>query len=108
MLILSRIDDVFKKLCQPKIDDIEGIEVTEDNIKVYWNPAPLEEIFTQYSKLKVESYDLMIHPAEQKTVTIMKQDSEKQMHHVFENLKGKSKMQIDCLIMTKCKIVLNI
>ena len=89
MLILSRIDDSFQKLCQPKIDVTQDVEVTEDSIKVNWDPSLLEEIFKQYSKLKVESYDLMIHPAEQRTVTIKKAESGKQMNYVFENLKGK-------------------
>ena len=88
MLILSRIDDVFTKLCQPKIDVVEGIEVTEDSIKVCWEPAPLEEIFAENKKLKVESYDLMMNPTEQKTVTIKKTNTDKQMYYVFENLKG--------------------
>ena len=97
MLILSRIDDAFKRLCQPKIDLEEGIEVTEHSIKVCWDPAPMEEICAQYSKLKVESYDIMMRPTEQKTVSIKKESSDKQMHHVFKNLKGNINNKIVCM-----------
>ena len=57
--ILSRNDDMFQKLCQPKIDKKHGVEVTEESIKVYWEPAAIESFVKGWKKLKIESYDIM-------------------------------------------------
>lgn len=97
MHILSRMDEEFKKLCKPKVED-KDIIVTDNSITLCWDPAPMEEIFTEYSKLKVDSYDLMIHPAEKKTKTFKKQKgrenetdngNEKKMKYEFDKLKGR-------------------
>ena len=85
--ILSKNDETFKALCQPKVEP-ENIEVTEDNITVSWEPAPIEEVLSEWNQLKVESYDLMIHPAERKIDTVNKKGDEKKLEYVFENLKG--------------------
>ena len=97
MHILSRMDEGFKRLCKPKVED-EDIIVTDNSITICWDPAPMEEIFIAYSKLKVDSYDLMIHPAEKKTKTFKKQKgrenetdngNEKKMKYEFDKLKGR-------------------
>ena len=97
MHILSRMDEEFKKLCKPKVED-KDIIVTDNSITLCWDPAPMEKIFTEYSKLKVDSYDLMIHPAEKKTKTFKKQrgrenetdnGNEKKMKYEFDKLKGR-------------------
>ena len=88
MQILTRTDECFQKLCMPVVDEHGGIEVTEDSIKIYWEPSPMEDVVTGWTKLKVESYDLIIHPAERRTVTVAKGNSNK-LQYQYHNLKGK-------------------
>ena len=88
MQILTRTDECFQKLCMPVVDEHGGIEVTEDSIKICWEPSPMEEVVTGWTKLQVESYDLIIHPAERRTVTVAKGNSKK-LQYQYENLKGR-------------------
>ena len=85
MKILSRTDDTFKTLCQPKVDEIN---VTGDSITVSWEQAPIEDVLEGWSRLKVDSYDLMIHPAENKIKTVTKNRDGQQLRNEFDNLKG--------------------
>ena len=87
MKILSRTDDTFKTLCQPKVDDIN---VTGDSITVSWEQAPIEDVLEGWSRLKVDSYDLMIHPAENKIKTVTKNRDGKPLMNEFDNLKGRN------------------
>ena len=87
MKILSRTDDTFKTLCQPKVD---AINVTGDSITVSWEQAPIEDVLEGWSRLKVDSYDLMIHPAENKIKTVTKNRDGKPLMNEFDNLKGRN------------------
>ena len=87
MKILSRTDDTFKTLCQPKVDDIN---VTGDSITVSWEQAPIEDVLEGWSRLKVDSYDLMIHPAENKIKSVTKNRDGKPLMNEFDNLKGRN------------------
>ena len=89
MKILSRTDDTFKTLCQPKVK-VDDINVTGDSITVSWEQAPIEEILEGWSRLKVDSYDLMIHPAENKIKTVTKNRDGKPLMNEFDNLKGRN------------------
>ena len=86
MKILSRTDDTFKTLCQPKVD---AINVTGDSITVSWEPAPIEDVLEGWSRLKVDSYDLMIHPAEKNKIMTVTKDG-KPLMSKFDNLKGRN------------------
>ena len=89
MQILSRNDHTFQKLCQPKIDVKQGVEVTENSIKVIWEPAPIENLVKGWKKLKIESYEIMIHPAEKSSAAIKKKDQEKPLAYQYNDLDGK-------------------
>ena len=89
MQILSRTDDTFKTLCQPKVK-VDDINVTGDRITVSWEQAPIEEILEGWSRLKVDSYDLMIHPAENKIKTVTKNRDGNPLMNEFNNLKGRN------------------
>ena len=86
MKILSRTDDTFKTLCQPKVD---AINVTGDSITVSWEQAPIEDVLEGWSRLKVDSYDLMIHPAEKNKIMTVTKDG-KPLMSKFDNLKGRN------------------
>ena len=86
MQILSRTDDTFKTLCQPKVDEIN---VTGDSITVSWEQAPIEDVLEGWSRLKVDSYDLMIHPAEKNKIMTVTKDG-KPLMSKFDNLKGRN------------------
>ena len=115
MHILSRMDEGFKKLCKPKVED-KDIIVTDNSITICWDPAPMEEIFTEYSKLKVDSYDLMIHPAEKKTKTFKKQKgrenetdngNEKKMKYDYKFDKLKGRMTHNYIKYSTCECICN-
>ena len=90
MQILSRNDETFKALCKPVIVEKDDIDVTVNSIAVNWKPAPIEEILSDWKKLKVGSYDLMIHPAEKKIDTVKKGEKEKlDFDYEFKDLKGR-------------------
>ena len=89
MQILSRTDDTFKTLCQPKVK-VDDINVTGDSITVSWEQAPIEDVLEGWSRLKVDSYDLMIHPAENKIKTVTKNRDGKPLMNEFDNLKGRN------------------
>ena len=80
---------MFQKLCKPRIDVEKGVEVTEDSIKVFWEPAPIESLVQGWKKLNIESYDIMIDPAEKNSATIKKNKNEKPLKYEFNNLEGK-------------------
>ena len=52
--------------------------------------APIEDVLEGWSRLKVDSYDLMIHPAENKIKTVTKNRDGKPLMNEFDNLKGRN------------------
>ena len=72
MRVLTHSDETFYKICKPEFDQISGLELEEDKLKVFFGPCDIERWLQSGSKkakkknqhINIENYEVTIYPAE--------------------------------------------